>query len=313
MLPADTGTVHIDGVVGSLLSIQAGVTGLLTGRENAMLLGVLTGLYAHGGPRLALDDVRERSGLGDAFEHPVSSYSQGMRARLGFAVVDRLEPHVLLLDEVHEALDHEFRRGMEERALRDRGLAAGSWWRRGTTTPSCHGCVRARCCWRTADVAARGHAGRAGDVRARMSGPLLLVDTPYLLYRAFYGLPDKIKGADGRPVNALLGTVNTILAQADEQARARWRAASAPMPRTTAPSCTRAYHAHRPPMPADLAHQWKRAPDLMRAFGWHVHEHDTLEADDVLGSLARDRGEGRRRRADRHRRPRPVPVRDRRR
>jgi ABC-type polysaccharide/polyol phosphate transport system ATPase subunit len=97
------------------LSIQAGVTSLLTGRENAMLLGVLKGL-SRAESRLALEDVRERSGLGDAFEHPVSTYSQGMRARLGFAVVDRLEPQVLLLDEVHEALDHDFRRGMEQRA-----------------------------------------------------------------------------------------------------------------------------------------------------------------------------------------------------
>jgi len=116
VLPADTGSVHIDGVVGSLLSIQAGVTSLLTGRENAMLLGVLTG-WTRTEAREALDDVRERSGLGDAFENPVSSYSQGMRARLGFAVVDRLEPTILLLDEVHEALDHDFRRGMEERAM----------------------------------------------------------------------------------------------------------------------------------------------------------------------------------------------------
>jgi lipopolysaccharide transport system ATP-binding protein len=115
VLPADAGTVSIDGRVGSLLSIQAGVTASLTGRENAMLLGVLKGL-SRPESRLALDDVRERSGLGDAFEHPVSTYSQGMRARLGFAVVDRLDPQVLLLDEVHEALDHEFRRGMEQRA-----------------------------------------------------------------------------------------------------------------------------------------------------------------------------------------------------
>ena len=81
-----------------------------------MLLGCSQGL-TRTESRAALDEVRERSGLGDAFEHPVSSYSQGMRARLGFAVVDRLEPRILLLDEVHEALDHEFRRGMEERAL----------------------------------------------------------------------------------------------------------------------------------------------------------------------------------------------------
>jgi ABC-type polysaccharide/polyol phosphate transport system ATPase subunit len=129
VLPADAGSVHINGAVGSLLSIQAGVTSLLTGRENAMLLGVLKGL-TRTESRMALEDVKERSGLGDAFEHPVSSYSQGMRARLGFAVVDRLEPRVLLLDEVHEALDHDFRRGMEERAqeIVDRGgvvIAAG--------------------------------------------------------------------------------------------------------------------------------------------------------------------------------------------
>jgi ABC-type polysaccharide/polyol phosphate transport system ATPase subunit len=115
VLPADAGTAVVDGRVGSLLSIQAGVTSLLTGRENAMLLGVLKGL-SRAESRLALEEVRERSGLGDAFEHPVSTYSQGMRARLGFAVVDRLEPQVLLLDEVHEALDHDFRRGMEQRA-----------------------------------------------------------------------------------------------------------------------------------------------------------------------------------------------------
>ena len=115
VLPADEGVVSIDGRVGSLLSIQAGVTARLTGRENAMLLGVLKGL-SRPESRLALEEVRERSGLGDSFEHPVSTYSQGMRARLGFAVVDRLEPQVLLLDEVHEALDHDFRRGMEGRA-----------------------------------------------------------------------------------------------------------------------------------------------------------------------------------------------------
>jgi homopolymeric O-antigen transport system ATP-binding protein len=117
VLPADAGSVRVDGRVGSLLSIQAGVTGLLTGRENAQLLGVLTG-QSRSAARDALDEVRDRSGLEEAFERPVSSYSQGMRARLGFAVIDRLDPDVLLLDEVHEALDHDFRAIMEERARR---------------------------------------------------------------------------------------------------------------------------------------------------------------------------------------------------
>jgi lipopolysaccharide transport system ATP-binding protein len=39
-----------------------------------------------------------------------------MRARLGFAVADEIEPEILLLDEVHEALDHEFRAILERRA-----------------------------------------------------------------------------------------------------------------------------------------------------------------------------------------------------
>ena len=120
-----------------------------------------------------------------------------------------------------------------------------------------------------------------------MTRPLLLVDTPYLLYRAFYGLPDKIKGADGRPVNALLGTVNTILAQADEQDARAVACCFGPDAAEYRTELYPAYHAHRPPMPRDLAHQWERAPDLMRAFGWHVHVHDSLEADDLLGSLAK--------------------------
>jgi ABC-type polysaccharide/polyol phosphate transport system ATPase subunit len=60
--------------------------------------------------------IREVSGLGAAFDRPVSAWSQGMRARLGFAVADCMAPDILLLDEVHEALDHEFRAVIEERA-----------------------------------------------------------------------------------------------------------------------------------------------------------------------------------------------------
>jgi ABC-type polysaccharide/polyol phosphate transport system ATPase subunit len=105
----------VRGRVGSLLSIDAGLMATLTGRENAVLLGVLAGLSRRAA-RGALESVKERSGLGDAFERPVSSYSQGMRARLGFAVADETAPEILLLDEVHEALDHQFREVVEERA-----------------------------------------------------------------------------------------------------------------------------------------------------------------------------------------------------
>jgi ABC-type polysaccharide/polyol phosphate transport system ATPase subunit len=118
----DEGRLHVHGRVSSLLSIDAGLLALLTGRENAMLLGVLGGLSRRASRR-ALESVKERSRLGDAFEQPVSTYSQGMRARLGFAVAEETQPQILLLDEVHEALDHEFRDIVEERAREI--LAAG--------------------------------------------------------------------------------------------------------------------------------------------------------------------------------------------
>ena len=46
-----------------------------------------------------------------------------MRARLGLAVIERTEPTILLLDEIHEALDHEFRDHVE--AYAHELLAAG--------------------------------------------------------------------------------------------------------------------------------------------------------------------------------------------
>ncbi|MFZ0043182.1 MAG: 5'-3' exonuclease H3TH domain-containing protein, partial [Solirubrobacteraceae bacterium] len=46
------------------------------------------------------------------------------------------------------------------------------------------------------------------------------------------------------------------------------------------------YHAARPPVPDALQWQFEQAPDMFGAFGWTSHSSDTLEADDLLGSLA---------------------------
>ncbi len=108
VLTPDEGSMTVDGRVGSLLSVHAGVMALLTGRENTIMLGVLAGLTPTDA-RAQIETVKERSGLGDHFERLVASYSQGMRARLGLAVIEGTSPQVLLLDEIHEALDHEFR------------------------------------------------------------------------------------------------------------------------------------------------------------------------------------------------------------
>ena len=85
---------------------------MLTGRENTLLLGVLAGMTPAGRGRRSTA-VKEASGLGTHYDHLVASYSQGMRARLGLAVMERTEPAILLLDEIHEALDHEFRDHVE--------------------------------------------------------------------------------------------------------------------------------------------------------------------------------------------------------
>jgi homopolymeric O-antigen transport system ATP-binding protein len=111
----DEGGLVVAGRVGSLLSIEGGLMAPLTGRENALLLGILGGLPRRHA-KASLERVKQLSGLGRAYDRPVSSYSQGMRARLGFAVVENTQPNVLLLDEVHEALDHEFRDHVEHTA-----------------------------------------------------------------------------------------------------------------------------------------------------------------------------------------------------
>jgi ABC-type polysaccharide/polyol phosphate transport system ATPase subunit len=115
ILVPDEGSLAVTGQVGSLLSIEAGLMSVLTGRENAVLLGALAGMSRREA-RARLGEIEKRTGLGTYFDRPVSSYSQGMRARLGFAVAEQAVPDVLLLDEVHEALDHEFREFVEERA-----------------------------------------------------------------------------------------------------------------------------------------------------------------------------------------------------
>ena len=108
VMPPDEGGIGVVGRVGSMLSTDAGLLPDLTGRENAVLLAVLAG-SARADAKASLEAIKERSGLGDAFEHPASTYSQGMKARLGFSAAMTGDPDVIVLDEVHEALDHEFR------------------------------------------------------------------------------------------------------------------------------------------------------------------------------------------------------------
>jgi 5'-3' exonuclease len=119
-----------------------------------------------------------------------------------------------------------------------------------------------------------------------MPGPLLVVDAPFVLYRSFFALPDSIRGAEGRPVNALLGATNLLLRIAAEVAP---RAIVICFGAEQAPyrvELYAGYHAQRPPMPDDLGWQFGRAPELFTALGWQVEDATELEADDLLGAHA---------------------------
>jgi DNA polymerase-1 len=123
------------------------------------------------------------------------------------------------------------------------------------------------------------------------AGPLLAIDAPSLLYRAFYALPKSITDGEGRPVNALLGTVNLALWAVEQYAPRAvvWcfgAEAAVYRKELYAP-----YHADRPEVPDELEPQWRDTRAWYEAFGWSVIEHDTLEADDLLGSLALEEAE----------------------
>ena len=117
--------------------------------------------------------------------------------------------------------------------------------------------------------------------------PLLVVDAPSMLYRAFFALPKSIKGADGRAVNGLLGAANLILREVEEHDPRAVVLCFGPDAATYRVELFDGYHAERPEMPDELVPQWDDAGDFFRAFGWEVAVHDSLEADDLLGTLAR--------------------------
>jgi 5'-3' exonuclease len=121
-----------------------------------------------------------------------------------------------------------------------------------------------------------------------MPSPLLAVDTPSLLFRAFYALPDSIKGPDGKPVNALLGTANLILAEVEAHQPRAVVLCFGPDAASYRTELYPAYHAEREAaMPDDLSPQFAASRDFFAAFGWTVATSDSLEADDLLGTYAR--------------------------
>jgi len=107
-----------------------------------------------------------------------------------------------------------------------------------------------------------------------------------MLFRAFYALPDTIKGADGRPVNGLLGTANLILREIEQHDPRAVVLCFGPDAADYRVELFDGYHAQRPDVPETLAPQFAGSREFFEAFGWVVAVSETLEADDLLGAYA---------------------------
>jgi ABC-type polysaccharide/polyol phosphate transport system ATPase subunit len=104
-----SGTVAVEGRVGSLLELGAGFHPEFTGRENVYLNGAILGLKRED-IRRHMDEIVAFAELERFIDVPVRTYSSGMYMRLGFAVAAHLDVDVLLLDEVFAVGDEEFQR-----------------------------------------------------------------------------------------------------------------------------------------------------------------------------------------------------------
>ena len=116
--------------------------------------------------------------------------------------------------------------------------------------------------------------------------PLLVCDLPLLMYRSFFALPKSIKGVDGQPVNALLGTANAVLAAIAEYSPRAVVMCDGAEAATYRVEAFPGYHAAREPMPEPLAWQFERGGELWASLGWHPTDAGDLEADDLMATLA---------------------------
>jgi 5'-3' exonuclease len=131
----------------------------------------------------------------------------------------------------------------------------------------------------------------AAKKRAAKAAPLLAVDAPSMLFRAFYALPDSIKAPDGTSVNALLGAANLILHEVERYQPRAVVLCFGPDAADYRVELFPDYHAERDEVPSGLAPQFADSGAFFGAFGWYVTAHDSLEADDLLGSYARREAE----------------------
>jgi lipopolysaccharide transport system ATP-binding protein len=113
----DGGSIAVNGRIGALLDFGAGFNPDLTGRENVIVGGVISGLTRKEVLQ-RLDTIVAFAELESFIDNPLRTYSSGMQMRLGFAVAIHTEADILLIDEVLSVGDHSFQRKCLERIAR---------------------------------------------------------------------------------------------------------------------------------------------------------------------------------------------------
>ena len=104
----DEGTIHRENVQASLLTLQLGFVPYLTGRENMIMGGLFLGMKRKD-ITAKMDKIIAFAELEEFIDQKLETYSNGMRARLGFSVAFEADPDILLIDEVLGVGDIEFR------------------------------------------------------------------------------------------------------------------------------------------------------------------------------------------------------------
>jgi DNA polymerase-1 len=117
--------------------------------------------------------------------------------------------------------------------------------------------------------------------------PLVLVDGSSYLYRAFHAIPP-LSTATGEPTNAVLGVVNMLYKLLDEVGPERMAVVFDAPGKTFRDDLYAEYKAHRPAMPDELRPQVAPLLEVIEAMGIPLLRIEGVEADDVIGTLARE-------------------------
>ena len=127
-----------------------------------------------------------------------------------------------------------------------------------------------------------------GGAAAPESAPtLVLLDGHALFHRSFHAFPEEMSTNAGEPTNAVFGFTRMIL-DVLRFIRPEYLIATFDRPTPTFRHKDYApYKAHRPSLPDSMRAQFPRVREVVAAFNMPIYEVDGFEADDVLGTLAR--------------------------